>query len=78
MAYMPIYWKVDKILKDNNITAYRLQKESGLSAGVAYGIARGDHDALDVSVIDKLIPSLRRLTGDSCLQIGDVVEYVNR
>jgi DNA-binding Xre family transcriptional regulator len=77
MESMPIVWKVGKLLKTHNITAYRLRQESGLSVGVAYGIANGEHQALDLGVIEKLIPALRKLTGNPKLQIGDVVEYRN-
>lgn len=75
MDTMPLRWKVKDLLKAHTITPYRLMRESGLSSVVAYGIANGEHQALDIRVIDKLLPALRKLTGDPTLQIGDIVEY---
>jgi DNA-binding Xre family transcriptional regulator len=75
MNTMPLKWKVRDLLEAHSITPYRLRLESGLSSAVAYGIANGEHQALDMRVMDKLLPALRRLTGDSSLQIGDIVEY---
>jgi hypothetical protein len=75
MSNMPIRWKVRPILEGAQATPYRFWKETGLSRDVAYGIANGDHQALDLGVIEKALPYLRDLSGDSDLQIGDIVEY---
>jgi hypothetical protein len=75
MTQMPLRWKVTPLLENHQITPYRLMVDSGLSRAVAYGIANNTHQALDAGVIEKLIPTLRKLTGDYALQIGDVVEY---
>jgi DNA-binding Xre family transcriptional regulator len=72
---MAINWKVKAILEAHGITPYKLRQESGLSVVVTYAIANNEHQALDTGVIEKLIPALRRLTGDDRIQIGDVVEY---
>lgn len=72
---MPIQWKVRQIL-DKEMTNYRFWKESGLSRPVAYAIVNGEHESMDVRTIDKLVPYMRKYTGDKTLQIGDIVEYV--
>ena len=76
MSHMPISWKVRPLLNAAEVTPYRLMVESGLSRAIVYGIANGTHEALDAGVMDKLIPTLRKLTGRDELQIGDVVEWV--
>ena len=77
MQVVPISWKVAPLLEAHKLTPYRLMVDSGLSSFVTYGITNNTHQALDAGVIDKLIPALRRLTGDDALNIGDVVEYVS-
>ena len=74
---MPLHWKVANVLETHKLTPYRLMIDSGLSSFVTYGITNNTHTALDAGVIDKLIPALRRLTGDESLNIGDCVEYVS-
>lgn len=76
MTPMPIKWKVKPLLEAQALSNYRFWRDSGLSRVTAYAIADGTHEALDAGVIDKLIPYLRKLTGNKALQIGDVVEYV--
>ena len=77
MQAVPLNWKVANVLEAHKLTPYRLMVDSGLSSFVTYGITNNTHQALDAGVIDKLIPALRRLTGDDSLNIGDVVEYVS-
>jgi hypothetical protein len=77
MYPMPITWKVKKLLKAHDVTPYRLMVDSGLSRAIAYGIANNQHNALDTGVMDKLIPTLRKLTGRKHLQLGDVVEWTD-
>ncbi len=78
MQHMPLRWKVNPILERHKVTPYRLMVDSGLSRAVTYGIANNTHQALDTGVIEKLLPALRKLTKDTDLQIGDLVEYVER
>jgi hypothetical protein len=77
MLAMPIKWKVKPILDKHNLTPYRLMVESKLSRTIIYAIANNTHNALDVGVMDKLLPALRKLTKNKSLQIGDVVEWVD-
>lgn len=78
MSCMPITWKVRPLLDKAGVTPYRLMVESDLSRAIVYGIANNTHEALDAGVMDKLIPTLRRLTKRPNLQIGDVVEWVSK
>jgi DNA-binding Xre family transcriptional regulator len=75
MHYMPIHWKVKPILEKHKITNYRFWRDSGLARQTAYDIADGKHEALDTRVIDKLVPYFCELTGNTKLQVGDLVEY---
>lgn len=77
MATVPIRWKVSPILKAHGVTPYRFWKDAELSSKVAYAIANDEHEVVDTGVLEKVVPYLRRLTGNDALQIGDVVEYVN-
>lgn len=75
MQNMPIRWKVAPLLTKHKVTKYRFWKDSGLSQETAYAIAENKHNALDTRVIDKLIPYMRKLTGNVKLQVGEVLEY---
>ena len=78
MNGMPIRWKVKPILDAHSVESnYRFWRDSQLSRVTAYAIADGTHEALDVSVLDKLMPYLQKLTGNKDLQLGDVVEWVS-
>ena len=78
MSGMPISWKVKPLLDAEGVTPYRLMVESSLSRAIVYGIANNTHEALDAGVMEKLIPAMRKLTNKPELQIGDVVEWVNK
>jgi DNA-binding Xre family transcriptional regulator len=56
-------WKMSQFLKAHNITAYRLQKESGISPPTVYGIARDKGERIDMNTFNRLIITLERLTG---------------
>ena len=75
-GHVPVIWKVKDYLTKEKVSAYRFMKETGLSQQVAYAIARQEHSAVDVRVIDKVLPFLRELTCNENLQVGDIIEYV--
>jgi len=71
---MPVRWKVRALLERHGLSAYRLWKESGLSMGTAYRLARGDTASLNSETLDMVMAALRRLTGQA-LTVSDLVTY---
>ncbi|MEX2501247.1 MAG: helix-turn-helix transcriptional regulator [Trueperaceae bacterium] len=71
---MPIRWTVRPYLDRHNLTPYRLMKESGLAQGTVYRLVRGETTTLNAETLDRIMTTLRRLTGED-VQIGDLLEY---
>ena len=74
MTTVPVRWKVRALLERHGLSTYRLWKESGLSMGAAYRLARGDTSSLNADTLDKAMGALQRLTGEA-LGVADLVEY---
>ena len=64
------------MLEANSITPYRLAEEArGLvNRNTVYAVARGDSARVDLSTLDGLIGTLRRLTGKP-VSVCDLLEY---
>ncbi len=74
MTHMPVRWKVKQYLTDHNLSAYRLEKESGLAHGTVYRLVNGSTVNLNAATLDATIKALRQLTGKH-VDISDVLEY---
>jgi DNA-binding Xre family transcriptional regulator len=71
---VPVRWKVYDILEAHDISVYRLMKESGLAQGTVYRLVKGDTSTVNAETLDRVMTTLRRLTGQQ-LQISDLLEY---
>ena len=74
MIHVPVRWKVYEILKAHDISVYRLMKESGLAQGTVYRLVKGDTSTVNAETLDRVMTTLRRLTGKR-LQISDLLDY---
>ncbi len=74
MTQMPVKWKVKQYLAAHNLSAYRLEKESGLAHGTVYRLVNGSTVNLNAATLDATINALRKLTGKH-VGISDVLEY---
>ena len=74
MRHVPVRWKVYEILREYDISTYRLMKESGLAQGTVYRLVKGDTSTVNAETLDRVMTTLRRLTGEQ-LQISDLIEY---
>lgn len=74
MQSMPVHWTVKPLLERHNITAYRLMKESGLAQGTVYRLVNGDTTNLNAETLDRVMTTLRRLTGEQ-IEISDLLRY---
>ena len=74
MLHVPVRWKVYEILREYDISTYRLMKESGLAQGTVYRLVKGDTSTVNAETLDRVMTTLRRLTGEQ-LQISDLIEY---
>ena len=71
---VPVRWKVYQILEAHDISVYRLMKESGLAQGTVYRLVKGDTSTVNAETLDRVMTTLRRLTGKR-LEISDLLEY---
>lgn len=74
MSVVPVFWTVREVLEDHGITPYRLMKESGLAQGTVYRLVNGDTRSLNADTLDRVMATLRRLTGKR-LQVSDLLRY---
>ena len=74
MSHVPIRWKLDEVLERHNITGYRLIKESGLAGSTIYRITTGKTDGVQGKVLDRILSTLYRLTGER-FSVCDVLEW---
>lgn len=52
---MPLRWKLDELLEKNDITPYRVMKDTGLAANTVYGIVRNETTTVHGQVLTKLL-----------------------
>ena len=69
---MPVTWKLAEYLERHDLTPYRLMEHSGLSSNTVYPIARNDAERVSKKVLEKLVLSLRELTGED-VNVGDIL-----
>jgi predicted transcriptional regulator len=74
MQSVPVHWKIKPILDSHGITPYRLMKESGLAQGTVYRLVRGDTSTVNAETLDRVMTTLRRLTGEP-VAIADLLDY---
>jgi DNA-binding Xre family transcriptional regulator len=54
---------INSYLEQQNITAYRLIKESGLAPNTVYTLARTPAKRIDLDTLESIVKALTRLTG---------------
>lgn len=69
---MAVNWALAEYLDQHDLTPYQLMKESGLSSNTVYPMARNQAERVSRDVLDKVLESLRRLTGEQT-QVGDIL-----
>lgn len=74
---MPLKFTLDKTIERENITKYRLSKESGVRANTIASLCNGDARSLSVETLDAIIDALNRLS-ESTHGLDSVVEYVKQ
>ncbi|MDX2007192.1 MAG: helix-turn-helix transcriptional regulator [Meiothermus sp.] len=70
-----VKWKIREMLEANNITAYRLWKDSGLAQQTVYTLAQNKGDRVDLNTLSTVITTLERLTHRR-VELADVLEVV--
>jgi predicted transcriptional regulator len=74
MQSVPVHWKIKPLIDAHGITPYRLMKESGLAQGTVYRLVHGDTSTVNAETLDRVMTTLRRLTGKR-VEIADLLEY---
>ena len=74
-----IHWKLKSVLKEYNLTPYRLAKATNgkLSLNAVYNAVADDLTAVKFVSLGTLINALRVLTGRQ-INIGDLIEFVEK
>lgn len=67
-----VQWRLGQFLREHNITAYRLAKESGLTRQGVSRIVNNQVGGLDFGTLERILDALERLTGKR-LEVGDVL-----
>jgi DNA-binding Xre family transcriptional regulator len=60
---MPLRWKLNTLLQQNDITPYRVIKDTGLSPNTVYGIVRNETETVHGQVLTKLLRYLEQNLG---------------
>ena len=71
---LPFKWKLREVLQQRDITPYRLMHESGISHTTIYRIVNGYSQTLNGRVLEQLLETLERITGEK-FTITDLVEW---
>lgn len=66
-------WTLKTYLETHGITAYRLAQTTDVSTTTIYDLARGKHERISLEVLDKVLGSLEKLTGQPVTP-NDVLE----
>ena len=71
---MPLRWKLNEFLEANDITPYRIMKDTGLSPNTVYGIVRNETQTVHGQVLTKI---LRYLEGrlNKPVKLSDVLVW---
>ena len=68
-------WKVRAFLDANNITPYRLWKDSGLARQTVYTLAHDKGDRVDLGTLGAVLSTLGKLVNRP-VELSDVLEVV--
>jgi DNA-binding Xre family transcriptional regulator len=67
---------INSYLEQQNITAYRLIKESGLAPNTVYTLARTPAKRIDLDTLESIVKALTRLTGQPVTP-NDLLEVID-
>jgi len=74
MQAVPLRWILKEILDEHDITPYRLIQESEVAASTVYRITGNRTDGVQGRVLDEILSTLYRLTGQR-FSVCDVLEW---
>lgn len=69
-----IAWKLKDTMDAHGVTRYALQKDTGIALNTIRAMYDGDTQRPDLALLDKIIGSLRRLTGQDIV-LSDVLVF---
>lgn len=70
-----VRWKIRAFLDANNITPYRLWKDSGLARQTVYTLAHDKGDRVDLGTLAAVLSTLGTLVNRP-VEISDVLEVI--
>lgn len=73
---MAVQWKLQEVLDQHNLTAYRLSQATAgrLSQKAVYNLTGGAPVSINFATLDALLSALRALTG-APIGVDDLIEY---
>lgn len=66
-------WKLKELLERENVTAYQLAKQTGLSVNTIYPLARGEARRISLDTLQTVTEALDGLTGKR-VSVCDLLE----
>jgi DNA-binding Xre family transcriptional regulator len=70
-----VKWRIRAFLDANNITPYRLWKESGLARQTVYTLAHDRGDRVDLGTLGAVLSTLEKLVSRP-VELADVLEVI--
>jgi len=70
-----VQWRLEQVLSEHRISAYRLARESGLTPQAIHKIVHNQVRGLDFDTLERILDALERLTSKR-LEVGDVLGVV--
>jgi DNA-binding Xre family transcriptional regulator len=75
LEVVTVKWKVRTFLDANNITPYRLWKDSGLARQTVYTLSHDKGERVDLGTLGVILATLGKLT-QRPVELSDVLEVV--
>ncbi len=74
MSAMPLRWKLKEVLAENELTAYRLFKHTGVAPSTVYRLTGNKTEGVQGRVLDDILTGLYELTGKR-YDVGDLLTW---
>lgn len=74
MSVVPLRWKLEQVLKEHGLSAYKVAKEANVSKTTIYAIKNGRANTVQGHVLEKMLQTIYELTGTR-YNVGDLLEW---
>jgi DNA-binding Xre family transcriptional regulator len=74
MLAMPLRWKLEELLEQHDLSAYRIAKQAEIGMTTIYRIKNNKTDTVQGQVLESILQALYDLTGKR-YSVGDLLEW---